>query len=293
MVLNIISSSNAPSWLHDNVLYLTMMGSVAYGVSNDNSDIDIYGFCMPPKSILFPHTAGEIPGFATQTPTFGQWQQHHIKDPNGKNKTYDFSVYSIVRYFQLCMDNNPNMIDSLFTPRRAVLHSTAISERLRENRKMFLHKGAFHKFSGYAYSQMSKIENKTNSSNPKRAESIEKYGYDVKFAYHVVRLAQECEQILETHDLDIEKGREILKSIRRGEWELARLKDWFTEKEKHLARLYETSTLQHRPNEANIKALLLECIESHYGTISQAVAKNVDVDDMITELQGIIAKYKK
>jgi hypothetical protein len=55
-----------PKWLPDNVHYETMMGSVAYGVSGDTSDVDIYGFAIPPKEMVFPHLAGEIEGFSTK-----------------------------------------------------------------------------------------------------------------------------------------------------------------------------------------------------------------------------------
>lgn len=146
-----------PRWLSDNTHYLTMMGSVAYGVSSDASDMDVYGFCMPPKDMVFPHLAGEIIGFGRQVQRFDQWSEHHVKDV-GANKEYDFAVYSIVKFFQLVMENNPNMIDSLFTPRRCIIHSTHIAELVRENRKMFLHKGSWHKFKGYAYSNFNKYK---------------------------------------------------------------------------------------------------------------------------------------
>ena len=38
-----------PSWLVDNVMFEGLTGSVSYGVSNDTSDMDIVGFCIPPK----------------------------------------------------------------------------------------------------------------------------------------------------------------------------------------------------------------------------------------------------
>ena len=147
------------------------MGSLAYGVSSDNSDFDVYGFCIPPKELIFPHISGEIPGFGRQIQRFEQWQQHHIFDPSenaGKGREYDFSIYGIVKYFQLCMENNPNMIDSLYTPQRCVLHSTAVGNLVRENRDLFLHKGAWHKFKGYAYSQL----NKMKSHNRQGADEI-------------------------------------------------------------------------------------------------------------------------
>src|SRR5688500_2656981 len=59
-----------PKWLPNAVAYETIMGSVAYGVSSDTSDMDVYGFCIPPKEMIFPHLAGEIPGFGTQVQRF-------------------------------------------------------------------------------------------------------------------------------------------------------------------------------------------------------------------------------
>jgi predicted nucleotidyltransferase len=145
VILDRLSSTGlltAPKWLTSNCAYLTIMGSDAFGISDGVSDLDIYGFCVPPKYLVFPHLNGEIAGFGQKTEPFNQWQQHHIKSPD-RDIEYDFTVYGIVRYMQLCMDNNPNVIDSLFSPRRCVLHSTAIAEHIRERRKELLHKGAW------------------------------------------------------------------------------------------------------------------------------------------------------
>ena len=146
-----------PKWLPDNVLFEGMTGSIAYGVTNDSSDMDIIGFCMPPKDTIFPHLRGEIPGFGKPGERFEQFQQHHIK----RNiKTYDITIYSIIKFFQLTMENNPNMVDALFLPRRCVLHSSLIYEKVRENRNIFLHKGCWHKFINYSFSQLSKLSKK-------------------------------------------------------------------------------------------------------------------------------------
>lgn len=280
-----------PSFLIDNLAYATIMGSVAYGVNNDMSDMDIYGFCIPPKNLIFPHLSGEIPGFGQQIQRFVQWQEHHVKD-NDSQRIYDLSIYSIVKYFQLCMDNNPNMIDSLFTPRHCILHSTPIAELVIENRKIFLHKGAMHKLLGYAYSQLSKIENKSNSSNPKRQEDITEHGYDTKFGYHLIRLVLEAEQILTDHDLDITRSREILKAIRCGEWTLDQLKEYFYTKERTLEELYVKSTLRERPDEQAIKNLLIQCLEHHYGSLDKVVAIPSRNDNLIRDLEALVTKYR-
>jgi uncharacterized protein len=281
-----------PKWLPQNIHYEVITGSVSYAVSSDTSDMDIVGFCIPPKDDVFPHLAGEIPGFGLQKKRFGDWQQHHVMDVEARQE-YDFSIYSIVKFFHLAMENNPNICDIIFTPQRCVLFCSAVAQMVRDNRKLFLHKGSYHKFRGYAYAQLHKIGTKSNASNPRRQADIEKFGYDLKFGYHVVRLALEGEQILLEHDLNIEQNAEILKSIRRGEWSEQKLRSWFDEKEKHLEELYTKSTLRHKPDEDAIKELLMNCLEQHYGSLDSAVKREVPVDRMIAELKAVLDKYER
>jgi uncharacterized protein len=280
-----------PAFVPANVHYETIMGSLSYGVSSDASDLDLAGFCIPDRELVFPHLGGEIPGFGTQIQRFEQYQQHHIELP-GNPQVYDITIYNIVKFFQLCMENNPNMVDTLFTPERCVTHITPIGKLVRDNAEIFLHKGSWHKFKGYAYAQMSKIRKKSNSTNPKRAESIEKFGYDVKFAYHVVRLINEVEQIMSEHTLDIERSREQLKSIRRGEWTIEQLEEHFKRREVQLEELYISSTLRHRPDEAQIKQLLLQCLEAHFGSLDALVTRPDRSRELVKDLEALVGKYK-
>lgn len=252
-----------PSWLPENTHYLCLMGSYAYGCETKDSDRDVYGFCIPPQAVIFPHLRGEIPGFGRQQQRFDVWQEHHIKS----EPEYDVSVYNIVRYFHLCMENNPNMLDSLFVPQHAVLTQTKIGQRVRENRKMFLHAGYWHKAKGFSYSQLHKMDS-MDRTNPERQKSIEKYGYDVKFGYHTVRLMLQCEMALLEGDLDLTRHNEVYKSIRRGEWPKEKVLEFFNEKERTLESAYANTSLPYKPDEEKIKALLLECLEMHYSSLS-------------------------
>lgn len=144
-----------PKWLPDNINYLTRTGSYSYEVSTDESDIDIVGFCIPRKEILFKHLTGVIDGFGPKQDVFEQYQQHQIKDDD---KSYDITVYNIVKYFQLCAHNNPNMIDTLYTKQHCLLATTSIGNMVRDNRDLFLTKNSYHTFKGYAWSQISKSE---------------------------------------------------------------------------------------------------------------------------------------
>ncbi len=263
---------------------------------------------------------------------------------SGKGRVYDVQIYNIVKYFQLCMENNPNMIDSMFTPTNCVLHSTKVGNMVRERRRIFLHKGAWHTFKGYAYSQLHKMSNKglndivaeirefEEANNiprttkfeeareafektgvlgaitdrpvirdyftiytrlleqSKRYEGVKMYGYDPKFAYHIVRLISEVEQILVEGDLDLQRNNEQLKDIRRGKWNENDIRDWFTRREKDLAVVYDNSKLPHSPVEAPIKQLLLDCLEEHYGNLEKCVVNPDAATNAIREIKAILER---
>jgi hypothetical protein len=243
---------------------------------------------------VFPHLAGEIEGFGRQKQCFVCYQKHHVKandEFGGQGREYDLNVYNIVHYFHLCMENNPNMLASLFVPQDCILHCTQIGCMIRERRHIFLHRGCWARFKGYAYSQLHKIRTKTPDPGSKRAAMVEQHGWDVKFGYHVVRLLDEVEQILATGDLDIRRNTEQLKAIRHGDMSMEDLFQWATEKEKSLERLYETSLLPHKPNEEAIKELLLQCLEMHWGSIEKCVVRQGAAAQVVREIQDILDNY--
>lgn len=164
MLLNDLAKKNLihpPKWLPANTHYLAIVGSESYGANIDSSDRDIQGFCIPPKEMVFPHLAGEISGFGTQLKRFEVWQEHAVIDTS-RNQQFDFAVYSIVKFFQLAMENNPNVLDVISVPTQCVIHATAIGQMVRDNRKLFYHAGCFSKFRGYAFAQMSKLDSQLN-----------------------------------------------------------------------------------------------------------------------------------
>jgi signal recognition particle GTPase len=140
--------------------------------------------------------------------------------------------------------------------------------------------------------ELIELDSWTNTLNKRQLDTVIN-DYSTKFGYHVVRLLLECEQILIEHDLNIERNSEILKSIRRGEWSEQKLRGWFDEKEKHLEELYAKSTLRHSPDEEAIKELLMNCLEQHYGSLDQAVKREVPVERMIAELKAVLEKYER
>lgn len=280
---NLIASEK---WLKDNIHYEVIMGSQAYGVSTEQSDFDIYGWAIPPKHLMFPHLSGHITGFGAEPTRFNQFQIHHV---DHLDKQYDFVIYNVAKYLHLVIENNPNMIDSLFVPNNCVVHVTPAAQILRDHRKSFLHKGAFAKFKGYGYAQMHRL-NVKRTEESSRSALIGKYGYDLKFAYHIFRLLKECEQILREGDLNLQANREQLKSVRRGEWTIEQLKDFFATQQSHLESLFQKCKLPEVPNWKLGNQVLHQVLEHHYGSITEAV--RVDrTEMMLNDLKILMEKY--
>ena len=184
------------------------------------------------------------------------------------------------------------MIDSLFVKRRCILHITQLGEHVRENRNLFLSKKGWHTFKGYAYSQIHKMQ--TKNPQGKRKASVEKFGYDLKYATHCIRLLAEVEQMFTEGTIDLEANREQLKAILRGEWAKEQVIDYFNSKERELETLYqESKAIPHRPNEAAIKKLLLECLEMHFGSLAGAIhiTESEIVKALVSDVKGVLEKY--
>jgi predicted nucleotidyltransferase len=277
-----------PGFVHGNLQYEVITGSYAYGTSNETSDMDIYGWCIPPKEYIFPHINGYIKGFDDQVQGFDQFQEHHIIDKEAL-KEYDFTIFSIVKYFKLCMDCNPNMVDTLFVPNNCVLNMTKIGQLVRDNRHMFLCKKAWYKFKGYAYSQMRKMRDKEPEG--KRKLLVDKYGYDTKYAGHLVRLLLEVEEILLEGDLTLNRNREQLKAIREGQWTEEQVLDFFQAKEKSLESFYTGSKLPYSPREEEIKQLLVNCLEEHFGSLEGLAMKKQDSNKLKEEILAVLERY--
>jgi hypothetical protein len=62
------------------------------------------------------------------------------------------------------------------------------------------------------------------------------------------------------------------------------IEQWASDKERHLEELYASSKLQHAPDEAKIKQLLVECLEEHYGSLEGAF---INPDVAVVALQDI------
>jgi len=132
------------------------------------------------------------------------------------------------------------------------------------------------------------LECKKSSS---RMNDILEHGYSAKFAGHLVRLLLQAEDVLLNFDLDLQRNKDIVKSVRRGEWKLEDIDRWFHNKDAYIEKLKSESVLPKYPDKIKIKQLLINCLEHHYGSLSSVgdFSKESNAEKMISQIREIIS----
>lgn len=128
-----------------------------------------------------------------------------------------------------------------------------------------------------------------------RAENVKINSYDLKFAYHIIRLLSECEQIMLTGDLDLQEKvrREHMKAIRRGEAKEEDIRKWAAEKELQLEKVYSETSLPEKPDETKIKLLLMQCLEDHYGSLEKYISQVGWAENALKEIDDKLQSVRK
>lgn len=99
----------------------------------------------------------------------------------------------------------------------------------------------------------------------KRRKLVRKHGYDTKNAAHLIRLLKMCTEFLYSGDVNVyrEHDAEMLKSIKRGEWELEAVKAHAEELFKDCKLAYSLSTLPDKPDYVAINSLIIDIAQSN------------------------------
>lgn len=106
-------------------------------------------------------------------------------------------------------------------------------------------------------------QNWKKTRNVKRSELEEKYGYDTKHAYHLVRLIRMCREVLTTGKVIVKRpDREELLAIRNGAWTYEQLIEFAESEDIKLNDLYNTTNILPKvPDRAKLDQLCIEIVE--------------------------------
>lgn len=108
----------------------------------------------------------------------------------------------------------------LFAPEESIIIQTPLGEELRSLRASFLSQQAVERFLGYMRSQHERMLGRSRRNVPSRPELLEKYGWDVKYGSHALRLAYQGFEIASSGFLTLPLSsheRQRVLAVKRGE----------------------------------------------------------------------------
>jgi hypothetical protein len=142
----------------------------------------------------------------------------------------DLVSYSLHKYLRLAAKGNPTALLPLYAPAESVITATLLGEELRALAPKVLSRAAVRRFLGYLDAQRQRLLGHSRGKVPSRPELVARYGYDVKYASHALRLAYQGLEVARDGRLTLPMPaveRERVLSVKRGE--VARLDDVLAE----------------------------------------------------------------
>ena len=124
--------------MRDNMLVKHYAGSISYGTNLPTSDVDFRGlFCGDPINI--------------RTPWF------NVRECDDQSEE-DTKLYELTHFMKLCLDCNPNIIETLWVDPEDIIFGTEAYDMLRSCRHDLLSSKIAFTTSGYALAQLKRIK---------------------------------------------------------------------------------------------------------------------------------------
>ena len=100
-------------------IFECISGSRLYGLNKPNSDFDYRGVVIPPMEVLL-----------------NPFENFEQKDKGFEEE--DRTLYALGKFFKLCADANPNIVELLFVPQSHILFKTPHWNLILQN-KVYIH----------------------------------------------------------------------------------------------------------------------------------------------------------
>lgn len=241
----------------DNCLLFFRVGSVMYGTNiPGKSDSDFVGVFMPTEEYTLGLKKVEQVEFRTNDTASGK---------KNTAEDMDCTLYSLPKYMELLLNNNPNTLETLFVPQNCQLYVHELGYKLLENRELFLSKKSYHSFKGYSHSQVERLK-RGEDNGTGRQELIQKFGYDTKMASHALRLYLEANELLSTGRITLPlKENQLVLTVKKGEWNRERFLQECERLEALCDELYVKTSLPHGPDREGASNLLVELQKQYNG----------------------------
>jgi uncharacterized protein len=199
------------------VIYRCVVGSRAYGLESEGSDVDRRGVYVAPAEL--------------QWSLFGAPEQF---EDNAAQACY----WELQKFLIMALKANPNILECLYSP--MVEKVTVLGQELLSIRDAFLSQMIFQTFNGYAMSQFKKIEQDIRNHGEVRW----------KHAMHLLRLLLTGAATLREGRVPVrvEAQRERLLAVKRGELAWTEVDKWRKELHHDFEAALTATKLPERPD---------------------------------------------
>ncbi|MCI0746407.1 MAG: nucleotidyltransferase domain-containing protein [Verrucomicrobia subdivision 3 bacterium] len=213
------------------VIYRCVVGSQAFGLSSDDSDVDRRGIYLPPAEL--------------------HWSLYGVPEQIEKNDTQE-AYWELQKFLVMALKANPNILECLHTP--LVEHATPLAQELLAARQRFLSKLIYQTYNGYVMSQFKKLEQDV------RARGEIKW----KHAMHLIRLLLSGISALREGQLRVrlDEHRAALLQIKSGRQPWAEINAWRLRLHKEFDDAFAATQLPERPDYAWANEFLVKARRS-------------------------------
>lgn len=198
------------------VNYRCIVGSTAYGLSQEGSDTDRRGFYLPPADL--------------------EWSLAGVPE---QLETEDEEVYwEIEKFIRLALKANPNVLECLYSP--LVQTCTPLAHELIEVRHIFLSQYVHRTYNAYVLSQFKKLEQDLRNHVQIRWKHV----------MHLIRLLLSGVEVLKDGfvPLRVDEYRDRLLAIRRGDVSWEEVERWRLALHKELDEALRSTSLPEHPD---------------------------------------------
>lgn len=235
-----------------------VVGSRVHGLSvADHDDRDEMGVLVEP----WHHFYGLRPRFEQYT---------FRTQPDGARSgpgDLDLVIYSLAKYVKLALAGNPTILTMLFLPDAYLVRQTETGRHLMALAPKLVGNSIYGSYLGYMRQQRHRLTNKVKM--PNRPELVAQYGYDTKYAGHLLRLGYQGIEMAETGRLNLpmlDPVRSHIVDVRLGNVSEADVLDEAQGLEAKIEHLRDTSPMPPVDRDAAEAFVLQAYMERHpYG----------------------------
>jgi uncharacterized protein len=208
------------------IIYACVVGSRAYGLDHEASDVDRRGVYLPPADL--------------------HWSLAGAPEQLERPETEE-CYWELQKFLVLALKANPNILECLYSP--IVERITPIGHELLVIRSIFLSQLIYQTYNGYVLSQFRKLEGDLRTTGTLKW----------KHAMHLIRLLLSGITILREGfvPLRIEAHREQLLAIRRGDVPWNDVNAWRLDLHRQFDAALQTTNLPSKPDYAHANAFLI------------------------------------